>query len=66
MKYKISINNIIYDVEIDDINTRPVIAFVDGERIEVMPEKAEQAGAKKETGETENKAEKKCQFQKTT
>jgi hypothetical protein len=37
-KYKITVNNKTYEVEIRNINARPVIAFVD-EQVEVMPEK---------------------------
>jgi len=49
MKYKITVNNKSYEVEIEDINKRPVVAFVDGDRFEVMPENADQAETKKET-----------------
>jgi len=38
MKYKITVNDQIYEVEIENINARPVIAVVDGERFEVTPE----------------------------
>jgi biotin carboxyl carrier protein len=38
MKYNIKIGGKTYSVEIEDINARPVVAFVDGERVEVMPE----------------------------
>ena len=56
MKYKITVNNKSYEVKIEDINTRPVIAFVDGDRFEVMPENADQAETKKEAGrKTESK-----------
>jgi biotin carboxyl carrier protein len=54
MKYKITVNNKTYEVKIEDINTRPVIAFVDGERFEVMPEHADQL-------ETKNEAAKKME-----
>lgn len=43
MKYKITVNEKTYNVEIENINARPVIAHVDGERFEVMPENAGQA-----------------------
>jgi biotin carboxyl carrier protein len=43
MKYKITVNEKTYDVEIENINARPVIAHVDGERFEVMPQDADQA-----------------------
>ena len=48
MKYKITVNNKTYEVEIEDINTRPVVAFVGGDRFEVMPEHADQAETRKE------------------
>ena len=38
MKYNVKIGEKTYIVEIEDINARPVIARVDGERVEVMPE----------------------------
>lgn len=38
MKYRININDKTYEVEIEDINARPVIAKVDGTRFEVMPQ----------------------------
>ena len=53
MKYKITVNNKTYEVEIENINTRPVIAFVDGTRFEVTPER------RKESDEIKNKAERK-------
>jgi glutaconyl-CoA/methylmalonyl-CoA decarboxylase subunit gamma len=59
MKYKITVNEKVYEVEIENINARPIIAFVDGDRFEVMPENADQAGAGKESGEAKNKVEKK-------
>jgi len=61
MKYKITVNDKTYEVEIENINARPVIAFVDGDRFEVMPEKTDQAEVtrREEAGEIKNKAEKK-------
>ena len=38
MKYTVKIDEQTYAVEITDLNTRPVIAIVDGEQIEVWPE----------------------------
>lgn len=56
MKYKITVNNKTYEVEIENINARPVIAFVDGDRFEVMPENADQVETRKEAGgKTERK-----------
>ena len=57
MKYKITVNNKVYEVQIENINARPVIAFVDGERFEVMPEDAGQIETRKEA---DTKAEKKA------
>ena len=59
MKYKVTVNNKTYEVEIEDINTRPVIATVDGERFEVMPENGHHAEVRKDTHEIKNNAEKK-------
>jgi biotin carboxyl carrier protein len=38
MKYTVRIAGSTYEVEIEDIHARPVIAHVDGERFEVHPE----------------------------
>ena len=38
MKVSVKINGQTYDVEIQDINKRPVVAIVDGETFEVHPE----------------------------
>jgi biotin carboxyl carrier protein len=38
MKYKVRISDRSYEVEIEDIHARPIIARVDGERFEVQPE----------------------------
>lgn len=50
MKYKLNINNQTFEVEIEDINKRPIIAKVDGLRFEVMPENGRQAEVKPEAG----------------
>ncbi len=60
MKYKITINNQTYEVEIENINVRPVIAHVDGERFEVMPGSVEQLETGKEAGGAKTIAEKKA------
>jgi biotin carboxyl carrier protein len=39
MKYNIKIGKETYSVDIENINVRPVIAYVDGERFEVTPER---------------------------
>ena len=56
MKYKITVNNQVYEVEIENINTRPVIAHVDGERFEIMPENADQAETRKDAPEKSEKS----------
>jgi biotin carboxyl carrier protein len=38
MKYNVKVGEKTYLVEIEDINTRPIVAKVDGERFEVFPE----------------------------
>ncbi len=38
MKIQVKIEDQMFDVEIDDLNARPVIARVDGETIEVFPQ----------------------------
>lgn len=50
MKYKLTVNNQTYEVEIENINARPVVATVDGQRFEIMPERRKQAEVKKEAG----------------
>jgi len=38
MKYKVEIDGKTYEVDVEDIYARPVVAVVDGERFEVWPE----------------------------
>ena len=38
MKVSVKINDQTYDVEIQDINKRPIVAVVDGETFEIHPE----------------------------
>ena len=40
MKLRVKIDETFYEVEVENINTRPVIARVDGEIFEVYPEEA--------------------------
>src|SRR6186997_1111324 len=40
MKYKVRISDRSYEVEIEDIHARPIIAHVDGQKFEVQPESA--------------------------
>lgn len=56
MKVHIKIGDNIFDVEIADINTRPIIAKVDGETFEVWPESESQSEATQATAETKKPA----------
>jgi len=38
MNYKVKIASRIFDVQIADLNARPILAIVDGEEVEVWPE----------------------------
>jgi biotin carboxyl carrier protein len=38
MKIKVEIDGQTYQVEVEDVHTRPIVAFLDGERYEVWPE----------------------------
>lgn len=51
MKYKLTVNNQTYEVEIENINARPIIVTVDGQRFEIQPEALEQPKVQKEAGE---------------
>lgn len=42
MKYQVKIENQTFEVEIEDINARPVIARVNGQAFEVQPQSGEQ------------------------
>jgi biotin carboxyl carrier protein len=50
MKYTVKVADKTYEVEIEDIHARPVIARVDGEAFEVTPENGIQTEAGKEAG----------------
>jgi len=41
MKLKIKLNDETYEVEVGDLNARPILATIDGETFEVYPEEAE-------------------------
>jgi len=51
MKYTVKIADTSYEVEIEDIHARPVVARVNGERFEVQPENGHTADVVKSTGE---------------
>jgi len=53
MKMKVVIDSQTYQVEIKDINARPVIAVVGGEEFEVWPEEGEKASASTVTRQPE-------------
>lgn len=58
MKYSVTIRDKSYVVEIEDINARPVIAYVEGVRFEVIPDtdpvgSAVKVERKKETGDAQ-------------
>ncbi len=48
MKYKVSISDRSYEVEIEDIHARPIVAYVDGQKFEVNPDNDSKAEVKKE------------------
>lgn len=48
MKYIVTIENKSYEVEIEDIQARPVIAHVNGQRFEVHPENGNKPKAEKD------------------
>ena len=48
MKYKVRISDRSYDVEIEDIHARPVIAHVDGQVFEVHPERDNRSEVREE------------------
>ena len=48
MKLNVKINDKNYEVEIEDLNARPIIAMVDGERFEVTPENGKLPEVKKD------------------
>jgi len=41
MRLKVQIEDQVFEVEVDDLDARPIVATVDGERFEVWPEAAE-------------------------
>jgi glutaconyl-CoA/methylmalonyl-CoA decarboxylase subunit gamma len=48
MKYNVKISDRCYEVEIESIHARPIIAIVDGQRFEVSPESENRPGAREE------------------
>jgi glutaconyl-CoA/methylmalonyl-CoA decarboxylase subunit gamma len=52
MKYKVSISDRAYEVEIEDIHARPIIAYVDGQMFEVHPENGSKPEVRMEATES--------------
>jgi biotin carboxyl carrier protein len=50
MKLNVKIGEKTYNVEIEDLNARPIVAVVDGDRFEVTPVNSDQPRAQKEAG----------------
>ena len=48
MKLNVKVNDKTYSVEIEDLNARPIIANVEGTRVEVMPENGNPPRVQKE------------------
>jgi glutaconyl-CoA/methylmalonyl-CoA decarboxylase subunit gamma len=52
MKYNVSISDRSYEVEIEDIHARPIIAYVDGQKFEVHPDNGSKPKVQKEAVES--------------
>ncbi len=50
MKINVKVGERNFEVEIEDLNARPIVAVVDGERFEVMPEDGVKPEIRKEAG----------------
>jgi biotin carboxyl carrier protein len=48
MKYTVKIADTTYQVEVEDVHARPIVAYVDGERFEVQPDLGRRPMASKE------------------
>jgi biotin carboxyl carrier protein len=55
MKYIVKVADKSYEVEIEDLNVRPVIAHVDGQKFEVSPESEVKPVSEKDARERESK-----------
>ena len=58
MKLNVKINETNYEVEIEDLNTRPIVATVNGTRVEVTPENGNPLAVKKEAAPASAKEKK--------
>jgi glutaconyl-CoA/methylmalonyl-CoA decarboxylase subunit gamma len=52
MKYKVSISERSYEVEIEDIHARPIVAYVDGQKFEVQPDGGSKPEVRAEAAES--------------
>jgi glutaconyl-CoA/methylmalonyl-CoA decarboxylase subunit gamma len=52
MKYKVSISDRSYEVEIEDIHARPIVAYVDGQKFEVQPDTEGKPAVREEAAES--------------
>ncbi len=52
MKYKVSISDKSYEVEIEDIHARPIVAYVDGQKFEVQPDSESRPQAETEAADS--------------
>jgi glutaconyl-CoA/methylmalonyl-CoA decarboxylase subunit gamma len=52
MKYKVNISDRAYEVEIEDIHARPIIAYVDGQKFEVHPDNGSKTEVRMEATES--------------
>jgi biotin carboxyl carrier protein len=52
MKYKVSISERSYEVEIEDIHARPIVAYVDGQKFEVQPDSGSKPEVQAEAAES--------------
>jgi biotin carboxyl carrier protein len=61
MKINVKIGEKTYSVEIEDLNARPIVAVVDGDRFEVMPENGDQPRVQKEASAAAESAPKRVE-----
>ena len=61
MKLNVKIGEKTYNVEIEDLNARPIVAVVDGERFEVLPETGGQPKVQKEASAGTESAQKRME-----
>ena len=66
MKFNVKIGEKSYSVEIEDLNARPIVAVVDGDRFEVTPESGGQLQVQKETLAAERSAPKRVEVSAAT